>query len=373
MISPLYHTQLYDQALQTIYIPPKKLSTKIPTFDHIVSIQIPMKRSLVALFFLSLLITACSKYGSVTLQYPTAPRAFLPQDIHTLAMVNRSLTQKNDGSVVESILSGEVAGSDKRASDEALKGVFDRINGWHEIRVVIPSQTRLYGTGTRQTPELLDWKMVQQICDSTGADALLVLETFDSNSDLLATAINEGVNTLVTGNAPAPPRRIRVNVYCYWRLYDPKSRTIIDQYQSTSYMVFDAGPALVPVPPPEALPQTAYYAGAEYIQRFLPTYYNVKRSLYKKGKSQDKHQFLAAFRRAEVADWQGAMDIWKKLADSSNRDNAGRACLNVAVSYEVLGNINEALLWAKRAYVDYGNKLARDYQQHLNYRLSVEY
>lgn len=332
-----------------------------------------MKRSLLGLFLLPILISGCSKYGSVTLQYPTAPRAFLPKDIHTLAVVNRSLTEKENGAVVESILSGEVAGSDKRASDEALKGVFDRINGWHDIRVVIPSRTRLYGTGTRQTPELLDWNTVQQICDSSGADALLVLETFDSNSDLLATAINEGVNTLVTGNAPAPPRQIRMNVYCYWRLYDPKNRNIIDQYQSTSYMVFNAGTALVPIPPPEALPQTAYYAGAEYIQRFLPTYYNVRRSLYKRGKAQDKHQFLAAFRRAEVADWEGARQIWQSLAQSPDRVNAGRACLNVAVSYEVLGNVNEALHWAKKSYTDYGNKLARDYQSRLSYRLSVEY
>ena len=331
-------------------------------------------KKLLPLLFLAFVFQSCSKYGSVSLKYPTAPVAVLPEGIHTLAMVNRSLVSKeNRGQVIESVISGEVAGSDKLASDDCLKGVFGRINGWRDINVVIPAHTRLYGTGTRETPELLDWKVVKQICDSTRADALLVLETFDSNSNLLANVVNEGVNAVVNGGTPAPVRQVRMNVLCYWRLYDPLNQRIIDQYQSTSYMTFDAGNGLVPVPPPDALSRTAYHAGEEYIQRFLPTYYYVRREMYKRGKGRDKQQFLAAFRHSEVADWEGALPIWMELTKSRNRKNAGRACLDVAVTYEVLGKTSDALTWARKAYEDYGNKLARDYQNQLSYRLRMEY
>lgn len=332
-----------------------------------------MKTPVLALLCAVLILTGCSKYGNVTIQYPSAPAAVLPNTIRTLAMVNRALIKEKERAVVEAVISGEIAGSDQLASDEALKGVFDRINGWNDLNVVIPSTTELYGTGTRQTPELLDWGLVKQICDSSRADALLVLETFDSNSDLLANVVNGGLNTLINGTAPSTVNQVRMTVYCYWRLYDPKERRIIDQYQSTSFMTFDAGGGVLPVAPPDALPGTAYFAGGEYIERFLPTWYDVSRTLYQRGTGKEKQRFLSAFRRAEVADWEGAISLWKILAESPNRKNAGRACLNIAVGYEVLGNINEALIWSRKAYTDYGDKLARDYQNDLSYRQRLGY
>lgn len=337
-----------------------------------------MKKSLFILFIIVTVSSSCTKYGSVKLKYPTSPQAFLPENVHTIAIVNRSLTKKDDHttSLIEAITSGEIAGSDKKASDECLKGVYNRINGWKQIKIIIPTTTRLYGTGTRVTPELLDWKIVKHICDSTKADALLVLETFDSNSDILANAVNNSVNAVITGNIPPPAatlHKIRMNVLSYWRLYDPVNQKIIDQYQSTSYLTFDGGTSAIAIPPPDALPKTAYHAGEEYIQRFLPNYYYVNRSMFKRGKGADKQRFLTAFRKSEVADWEGALLAWEPLTKSTNRKSAGRACLNMAVGYEVLGKIDQAMVWAKKAYEDYGNKLARDYQNQLQYRLRMEY
>ena len=72
--------------------------------------------------------------------------------------------------------------------------------------------------------------------------------------------------------------------------------------------------------------------------------------MYKRGKGYEKHEFLRAFRKSEVADWQGAVEVWTQLAKSSNWRNAGRACLNLAVANEVLGKNADALLWARKAW-----------------------
>lgn len=332
-----------------------------------------MKKILLLPCILIIICTGCSKYGYVKLKYPTAPAAYIPENIHTIAVVNRSLTKKEDKtSIFESISTGEIAGSDKLASDECLKGVFDRINGRQEFSIVFPSHSRLYGTGTRETPELLDWQKVKNICDSTKADALLVLETFDSNSDVIISNVVNQVNAVVGGSSiPPPSSQVRMNVVSFWRLYDPAAKKIVDQYQSTNYLAFEASGPLS-IPPPEALPQTAYAAGEQYIQRFLPGYYFVKRDMYKRGKGRDKSQFLTAFRKSEVADWDGASQLWSQLALSRNRRNAGRACLNMAVACEVLGKTNLALDWAKKSYEDYGNKVGRDYANILKDRLRME-
>lgn len=331
------------------------------------------RNNLKYLVLISMVLTGCSKYGFVNLNYPQAPMAYLPDDIKEIAIVNRSLTKEEDkgSKVLESILTSEVAGSDRLASDECLKGVYDGIQNLEGVNIVIPRKARMYGTGTRETPDLLDWKLVTQICDSTQADALLVLETFDSNTDLLLSTATEQVTSILTGDPskPSVPDQIRMNVVGYWRLYDPDSKTIIDQFQHTFYMMFHTENRL---PPPEALHETAYAAGQEYIRRFLPGYYTVKRDLYKKAKGASKHKFKAGFRRAEVANWQGAIDIWSEMVESVKRKTAGRACLNIAVAHEVLGNTDLALEWAQKSYEYYNDKLGREYAKILLRRKSLE-
>lgn len=332
-----------------------------------------MIRNLFIVLIVALLTTGCSKYGYVSLNYPTAPLAYLPDNVNTIAAVNRSLTREEnqDSKIIEAIVTSEVAGSDRLASDECIKGVLDAIIELEDAELIIPEKVRMYGTGTRQLPELLDWDLVADICESEGADALLVLETFDSNTDLLLSTATDQVAAIIsTGSAkPVLPGQINMNVVCYWRLYHPGTKSIIDQYQHNSYMTFDTNRGILP---PHALPETAYASGIAYIQRFLPGFYVVKRDLYKRTSGSAKHQFKAGYRRAEVANWQGAIEVWDELSDHGRRKTVGRACLNIAVANEVLGNTDIALEWAQRSYEYYNDKLGRRYAKILLKRKSVE-
>src|SRR5688572_28817195 len=170
-------------------------TTQRPMTNDQPSPQHMKKHFILLILAATLVLPSCSKYGYVNLDYPLDPMVVLPNGIHTIAVVNRSLVKEDDKSstILESIATAEIAGSDKLASDECLKGAFDKVNGQDIVSIVIPQQTRLYGSGSAQTPELLDWKQVKKICDANKADALLVLESFDSNSDLLAAAVTQHV------------------------------------------------------------------------------------------------------------------------------------------------------------------------------------
>ncbi len=316
--------------------------------------------------------TGCSKYGYVSLSYPVEPEAFLPDGVHSIAIVNRSLTteEEKDAKVFEAIISTEI-GSDFLASDACVKGVYDAITQLPETELVIPSEIRMLGTGTRETPELLDWDLVTEICEKEGADVLLVLETFDSNTNLLAKTATEQISSIMNTGKPkiTPPSEGQMNVAAYWRLYDPETRRIVDQYQHNSYSTFST---IGGVPPPDAIPRAAYGAGLAYIDRYLPGSYRVKRQLYKRTSGSAKHQFKAGYRRTEVANWDGAMEIWGALTDDPKPKTAGRACLNMAVSNEVKGHTVPALDWAQKSYEFYNDKLGRDYAKILLRRKSIE-
>ena len=81
-------------------------------------------KNLLLMLMLVLAIAGCSRYGYVSLNYPTAPVAYLPEDVNSIAAVNRSLTREEDRDekIVEAIITTEVAGSDRLASDESIKG-----------------------------------------------------------------------------------------------------------------------------------------------------------------------------------------------------------------------------------------------------------
>jgi len=331
------------------------------------------KRVCFALMAVALLSSGCSKYGYVSLNYPQAPEAYLPDDVNFIAVVNRSLVAEEDAGdkVLESIATSEVAGSDRLASDECIKGAYEGAKAMNGTEVIIPQQLRLQGTGTREMPELLNWDLVAEICASERCDALLVLETFDSNTDLLLSTATEQAAAIISTGKPKStlPGQIKMNVVCYWRLYHPGSKSIIDHYQHSSYHTFNTNGGVLP---PTALPETAYGAGLEYIQRFLPGFYVVRRDLYKRTSGSAKHQFKAGYRRAEVANWEGAMEIWEELADDNKQKTAGRACLNIAVANEVLGNTDLALDWAKKSYEYYDDKLGRSYSKVLLRRKNLE-
>ena len=327
----------------------------------------------IILIILAASFSGCSKYGYVRLSYPLEPEVYLPENLNEIAVVNRSLTREEDKGqkTIEAISTSEIAGSDRLASDESIKGIFAASQNWEGVTIVIPETVKMYGTGTRDLPELLDWELVTEICKKERTDALLVLETFDSNTDLLLSAAMDQVTAIITTGEPVAkvPGTVNMNVACFWRLYEPASRTVIDQYQHNSYMTFDLVGGL---PPPNALTEIAYEAGLYYVNRFLPGYYMVKRDLYKRTNGSAKHQFKAGYRRAEVGNWKGAMELWDELSAHEKRETAGRACLNIAVSYEVMGNNKEALKWAQRSYEIYDDKLGRDYAKVLLRRQKIE-
>ena len=328
--------------------------------------------TLIITALLVLAATSCSKYGYVRLSYPIEPEVYLPDKAHSIAIVNRSITDEDakGAKVSEAIMSTEI-GSDYLASDACVKGVYDAIAMLPQTELLIPTELRMQGTGTREIPELLEWDLVEDICRKEGADLLLVLETFDSNTDLLVKTTTEQISSILATGRPkaSPPSQVSMNVAAYWRLYDPGTRRIVDQYQHNDNVTLNT---IGGVLPPDALPRTAYDAGTAYIERFLPGSYRVKRELYNKTGGTAKHQFKAGYRSTEVANWDGALELWMPLTDDPKRKTAGRACLNVAVANVVLGNTVPALDWAQKSYELYNDKLGRDYSKILLQRKRIE-
>jgi len=153
-----------------------------------------------------------------------------------------------------------------------------------------------------------------------------------------------------------------VNVYCIWRIYDLRSKTIVDEYTqefNTSFSGSGATQAAAEANLPNRstmVQRAGVQAGQAYAIRISPQWIWVARDYYKKGSPALKQ----CKRLVQNNNWKTATDIWDKEATSADQKVAMRASYNMALAAEQSGQLDLALEWANRA-ATMGDKRAPRY------------
>ena len=331
-----------------------------------------MKKNNIKFILFSIIIIfglgAC-KTKSLSVKVLKPADIYISSKINTLAVVNRSLPVKGGGNrvvnVLEGILSGEEIFADKHGSEKCVMGVADGLLNSPRFNVTVPSgMDDIRGTGTAQFAEPLQWSIVEQICKDYSADALILLETFDSNSSKKS-GVKQKKETIdgkeVFYNEHIASIDIAVN--SGWRIYYPAERKIVDQNVFTDHKGWDhkgrtKKEAVAGLPSQSrTIEDAGYYAGKQYAHRISPMWIWVSRKYYVKGND----DFKDARYKVQAKKWEDAAAIWKKYVNDIDIKVAGYACYNMALASEVFGEFDIALDWAQRAYSEYRLKAAKDY------------
>lgn len=299
----------------------------------------------------------------------------LPRDIKTVVIANRSLPDKDSRAenIIEGALSGEMPRVDRYGSKECIRGLQTTLNNDSKFQAVVPGNLDIRGTGTARFPAILDWRDVEQICNTRSADALITLATFDSDQKIVHSkrmVQRKQGNSTVKHPVYTATREVRVRAG--WRIYYPKSKKVLDENVYSDVRTWSADDEsgaraeakLIPLN--EAVNATGHYAGQQYASHISPTWISVTRAYYKKGNEDMKK----ANRMVRNNDWEEAMRIWQQYTDSPDNKLAGRACHNMALAAEMQGDLREALEWAKKAYYDHGEKKSGNYIAVLKRRIS---
>ena len=224
-------------------------------------------------------------------------------------------------------------------------------------------------------PAPLPWATVQQICTQNKVDALFVLSFYDTDTHIDYTAIPVEINGPLGVKIPGLEQQATVTtlIKTGWRIYDPTSKTIVDEYAVNKTSVL-TGRGLTPIQAAqailgrkEAVVQLSSQIGQNYAYRILPYSIRVSRNYYVKGTD----NFKIAKRRAQTGNWDGAAELWQKEVTNPSAKIAGRATYNMAISNEINGDLDVAVKWASQSYSDYGNKLALQYLRILKDRIAT--
>ena len=275
------------------------------------------------------------------------------------------------GNIVEGLVTGEGIGSDRKGAEYCITGLSNMLENSERFLLKNTGGIELKGTGTSSFPIPLDWNQVKSICGSYAGDALLVLETFDSDS---RTIMGDPVTRKrkvkgIKVKEISYPATLIMEIESGWRIYDLNKQMIIDENKFTEIKEFSAwGPspeqAVMSLPSKRrAIKDAGLFAGRQYGFRISPIWIKVNR-LYYSGKFDE---LKSAKKYIKQGDWDSAIEIWTPLTSDNDMKLAGRSAFNMALASEIKGGLNAAIDWAKKAQ-ELGEKKAYNYINVLNRR-----
>ena len=106
----------------------------------------------------------------------------MPDHIKVAAMIDRTLAKDDASNVIESVLTGELIGEDKLATQILMDGVYAMLK--NAATVSIKRTTEVYPGGSSISaafPEPLSWEDIEALCKKYQADAIVAIEKFDSD------------------------------------------------------------------------------------------------------------------------------------------------------------------------------------------------
>ena len=280
-----------------------------------------------------------------------------PPHIKSIAMIDRSTPEDNVRNAIESGLTGEFFGEDKRGTQTVMDGIHSILANSPTLNFIRTTESLQGGAVIGSAfPEPISWVVIEEICTKYNADAILAIEVFDSDFIMI------------------PGKGQMVNVKVGIRMYDPANKAIIDQYNYTHQSPIRAAGKSIEAVIGSFLDKSAeirgasYDAGVVYGRRITPSWYRVSRKFYRRSKGDDNLAIGA--RMMEVNDWNAAKSALQAAVDTGKRKTQGRAAHNMAVVFEIEGDLLQAKSWAQTAWGNYKNKKSRDYLYDLNRRIN---
>ena len=326
----------------------------------------PVKRRLMkipaTLLGIIMVCYSCTSTNLMSLSVTKPAPVSLPPNARSAAVVNRSRAA-DDSRTVDAIHrtlgleSKELQAEGAGASLTGLTDALIRSNRFASIKTLNNLDLRSYGAGV--FPVSMSWDTVEKICRENQADVLFSLELFDAQSKV-------GLNLMAFGQGSSVNTQVKTG----WRIYDPTTRSILDEYVIYRDLNFQGGSLLgtgsALLGRKEEVKKAGNGAGEDYATRIIPYSLRVSRYYYVRG----NESFSVAKRMAQAGDWDAAANIWRQATNSPSGKVAGRACYNMAIISEINGDLNGALQWAKKAYEVYRTPYALNYVNILQRRQS---
>ncbi|EAY24659.1 DUF6340 family protein [Microscilla marina] len=346
-----------------------------------------MKTNKLTLYFISLTLLATSVMScstgrrKVTLRTSRPADILVPPKVKSLLVVDRTKFNKNLLNVAESVLTGEFPEEDKAATQALIQAFRAKLTASTRFTSKVAPIREGGNSMTTAFPKPLSWSKIQALCATYKTDAVVAIEIFDT--DFIIThgtqktkkKVKEGgVTKQVEVNEfyARGVNKIKVGI----KFYIPASQSMIDQklYKKTgtwkAAAASKAAAVRTLISKTNASRRLSEKIGRYYAYRISPMPMRITRHF--RGKAKRAPELEQGSRYADVAKWAEAIKVWKSGLGRARNKESGYLAYNIAVGYEVLGDLKNAKEWAQTSYIRYGNKYGKEYYDLLQRRIRNE-
>ena len=316
---------------------------------------IKVLKVIVPSLFFALIVFSCAPTKTLSIEIPKPAAKNLPENIQSLTIVNRTVDEKYNNHNTDSLQNTFYRSQfnldtliyDLQAVDTMLKALGELLFESGRYDFVIPANRFLEFRGA-----LMPWEEVKDLCEQFDTDAVLSIDHYKTQ---VKTNIRQGnFYNIITG---AITNGVIANMQVYYevliRVYDSKNeRIILSEIQSDTLFwegigvstrdLFSRFPSVK-----QALIETSIAVALDISDKISTNWYEEQRNIFVKGNS----EFVQSGNMALNGEWVRAIALWKQISESSKQKaKKSKAEFNVAVGYEILGDIDQAISWALKSY-----------------------
>jgi tetratricopeptide (TPR) repeat protein len=201
---------------------------------------------------------------------------------------------------------------------------------------------------TREMP----WSEVKEICKTYNTDAVLSLDHFSTR---IATKYDKESYFSPNNNGFSSAYTAQMMIYyeALFRIYDPLQKKILvreflrdtlywKEADISSRNLFENF-----TPVKQGLSEAGIAISLDFSDKIGTVWREERRNYFQKGNA----KFTQANFFAELGEWENAMALWKESVENTNSKSLkSKAQFNIAVAYELEGDLTQAISWALISY-----------------------
>lgn len=322
--------------------------------------------------------SSCISTQSLTIEIPQKSRNELPQNIQSLLLVNRTVNNQYTNLDTDSLqkifyeqnFNYDTIINDLQTVDTTLKALGELLFESERYDIVIPEDRFLkFGKNTFLTLEM-PWDEVKELCKTYNTDAVLSLDHFKTR--ISTNYEKENFYDPTRGDfSSADLAQMKIYYEALFRVYDPvQEKILLREFLRDTIIWEDADVSTSTLfdrftPVKKALSEAGIAVALDLTDKISTVWREEKRQYFSTSNSDLK---LASHFVANN-NWKPAMALWNDIAEKTkSKSLKSKAEFNLAVGYELEGNLQQAISWALKSYNTMYRIVTYDYLEILKRR-----
>lgn len=337
-----------------------------------------LNQNYLLLLFVLLFAASCSSTKIITIEIPEAAQKELPPRIQSLVLVNRTVDNKYtdlhsdtlQNQFYKKYFTVDTVIYDLTAVDTCLKATGDLLYESGRYDIVIPENRFLSFTKNAFFTAEMPWDEVKELSETYKTDAVLSIDMFKTHitSEFDKESVFDPSQDVYYTEAHA---KMEIVYDVLFRVYDPiEEKVLLREFFKDTLLWENVANGATELfrdytPVKKALAEAGIAAALDFSEKISTVWRQEYRPIYVKGDD----SFKLAGTLIDNGDWEQVIALWKDSAEKSkSKSTKSKAQLNVAMAYEIQGDIESAISWALDSYNTMYRQITYQYLELLEQR-----